>query len=430
LAAATLVVSACGSSSKKASSASTVGSAATTGSSPTSGAVGTNQASAAGVTASSVTVGLIGPLTGVESPDGVGMAQSAQARIDVQNAQGGVNGRQLKLAVEDDTSTPGGNLTAAQVLVKDKGVFAVDDNSGFTFGAVKFLQQNGVPVVGGGYDAPEWGQQPYTNMFSTESSLWDAHSPQYTQPALLMKQLGVTTAASLGFAISPSSSAAAKGFAFAAKQEGLAVGYVNSSLPFGTVDTTSVALAMKQAHVNGIDFLTDSATAFAVITSARQAGLDLKAAIVPNGYGQSLLKQPTAVQSAQGVVFNPDGWAPVELGSTATKAMQAAFQKYYNYTGVPDFGWYQGWTSMDLLIKGLEVAGANPTRQSFISNLRQVTDYTAGGLLPAPTNFTEFGQAPAQECAWYVKLEGKSFVLVQSNGQPICGTLIPNSNQS
>jgi branched-chain amino acid transport system substrate-binding protein len=285
-------------------------------------------------------------------------------------------------------------------------------------------------VVGGGFDGPEWGQQPNTNMFSTETLLWASKTPQYTQPALLMKQLGVTTAAALGFAVSPSSSEYVKGFPVAAQKVGLAVGYLNPSLPFGTVDTTSVALAMKQAHVNGIDFATDSATAFAVITSAQQAGLRLKAAMVANGYGQSLLKQPTAVQAAQGAVFDADGFAPAELGSPATKAMQAAFQKYYNYSGDPDFGWYQGWSSMDLMIKGLEVAGSNPTRQSFISNLRQVTDYTAGGLLPAPTNFTQFGRAPAQQCAWYVKLEGHSFVLVQNNGQAVCGTLIPPSNQS
>jgi branched-chain amino acid transport system substrate-binding protein len=392
--------------------------------------VAANPGRTPGVTADTITVGLIAPLTGVESPDGVGMVQSAQARIDVQNAQGGVFGRRLKLVTEDDTSSPAGNATAAQVLVTNKGVFAVDDNSGFTFGAVKFLQQHGIPVVGGGYDAVEWGQQPYTNMFSIAPTLWDPHFPQYTQPAALMKQLGVTTVASLGFAVSPSSHAAAQGFAVAARTEGLAASYVNSSLPFGTVDTTSVALAMKQAHVDGIDFLTDSATAFAVITSAREAGISLKAAVVPNGYGQSLLKQATAAQAAQGVIFNPDGFAPVELGSPATKAMQAAFQEYYNYTGDPDFGWYQGWASMDLMIKGLEVAGKNPTRQSFISNLRQVTDYTAGGLLPAPTNFTQFGQAAPQTCAWYVKLEGRNFTLVQSNGQPICGTLIPNSNQA
>jgi branched-chain amino acid transport system substrate-binding protein len=117
----------------------------------------------------------------------------------------------------------------------------------------------------------------------------------------------------------------------------------------------------------------------------------------------------------------------VELGSPATKAMQAAFLKYDHYSGDPDFGWYQGWTSMDLMIKGLEVAGQNPTRQSFISNLRQVTSYDAGGLVATPLDYTQFGKAPASLCAWYVRLEGAQFVLTPSDGKPVCGTVIPTS---
>jgi branched-chain amino acid transport system substrate-binding protein len=419
---AALMATACSSSSKSSSptTAQSSESVTTTPSTPTSGP-SANQASAPGVTSGTITVGLIAPLTGAEAPDGVGMAPSAQARIDVVNAAGGVDGRQLKLVVEDDKSSAAGNLAAAQALVQEKGVLAVDDNSGFAFGAAKYLQGQGIPVVGGGYDAPEWGMQPYTNMFSTSTALWVASPPPATQPATLMKQLGVTTVASLGFGISPSSKQAAETFATAAEKVGLKVGYVNSSLPFGTVDTTAVALAMKQNHVDGIAFFTDSATAFAVITSAKQAGIPIKASVVANGYGQILLNQTTAVQAAQGTVFNPI-YAPVELHSQATEAMQAAFKQYANHTGVPDFGWYQGWTSLDLMIKGLQVAGQNPTRQSFISNLRQVTNYNAGGLIASPINYTQFGKLPPETCAWYVELQGDKFVLVPSNGAPTCST--------
>src|SRR4029077_62913 len=100
-------------------------------------------------------------------------------------------------------------------------------------------------------------------------------------------------------------------------------------------------------------------------------------------------------------------------------------------TGVPDFQWYTGWLSADLMIKGLQVGGQNPTRTSFIANLHQVTSYDGAGLLARPSNLSlaNFGQAPQQLCLWYAILQGTKFVIA-NNGQPECGTLIPNSNQA
>jgi hypothetical protein len=37
------------------------------------------------------------------------------------------------------------------------------------------------------------------------------------------------------------------------------------------------------------------------------------------------------------------------------------------------------------MIKGLEVAGKNPTRQSFITNLHNVTGYDADACFPMPS---------------------------------------------
>ena len=71
----------------------------------------------------------------------------------------------------------------------------------------------------------------------------------------------------------------------------------------------------------------------------------------------------------------------------------------------PSFGLAGGWIAADLFIQGLEVAGKNPTRASYISGLQGVTAYTAGGLLPTPRNFglAYFGQLPAQNCEYYVR---------------------------
>ncbi len=85
--------------------------------------VATTSASAA---SSTITIGYINDLTGVASSTFADGPGAAQARIDLQNAEGGVDGHKLKLIVEDDQSSPTENLTASQALVS-KGVFGIVD---------------------------------------------------------------------------------------------------------------------------------------------------------------------------------------------------------------------------------------------------------------------------------------------------------------
>ena len=58
------------------------------------------------------------------------------------------------------------------------------------------------------------------------------------------------------------------------------------------------------------------------------------------------------------------------------------------------------------MIKGLELAGPNPTRASVIHDLRGVTSYNANGLLPQPLDYRHQLRArPARSCAWIMKAE-------------------------
>ena len=67
------------------------------------------------------------------------------------------------------------------------------------------------------------------------------------------------------------------------------------------------------------------------------------------------------------------------------------------------------------MIYGLQHAGSNANKASFISSLRQVDNYTAGGILASPTTFAHFGTAqmlPKSACSYYVQLQGDHFVTV------------------
>ena len=156
------------------------------------GGAGAQAAPAPGVTRDRVKLGFISSQTGVASPTFSDSHKACQARVDAQNAKGGVNGRKIDLEIIDDKSA--GNLTAAQDLVQNRKVFAVINNSAFAFLAYRFLKDNGVPMIGGGFDGNYYDEKGNENIISALGN--GAPVPGLTTtPAKVMKQLGATKVA-------------------------------------------------------------------------------------------------------------------------------------------------------------------------------------------------------------------------------------------
>ena len=67
------------------------------------------------------------------------------------------------------------------------------------------------------------------------------------------------------------------------------------------------------------------------------------------------------------------------------------------------------------MIKGLEMAGANPTQAAVIKDLRGLKSYNANGLLPQSIDYsTIFGHDPAKTCAWVMQAEKTGFTMASS----------------
>ena len=109
--------------------------------------------------------------------------------------------------------------------------------------------------------------------------------------------------------------------------------------------------------------------------------------------------------------------------NAATKTMLSALKKYDNgFTGISDLGLYSGYLSADLMIFGLQHAGANPTQASFIKNLRQVSDYTAEEffLHRRRSSISDTAEMFSKStCSYFVQLKGSKFV-VANGGKPFC----------
>jgi branched-chain amino acid transport system substrate-binding protein len=415
------VAAGCGSSSPK-TTGTTTGNGGTTGGS-------TLTASAPGITPTTITIGYITSQTGVASSTFADGPAAAQARVALQNAQGGIDGRKIVLVPVDDLSSPTQDQTAAQDLVQTKGVFGIVDFSPFTFGGTRYLSQKGVPVTGFGFDGPEWALPQSTNMFSW-SPLVDTpiagSTYGYSTDALVLKALGVTKLGGLGYGISNSSQTSIRAILTAAEALGISKCYENQSVPFGGVDFTAAVLAIKQAGCDGIAGSFVDSSDVALSGAIKNAGLTNVKQMYFTGYDSQILNSPSASSAFSGsyvaVSYDPASTNP------AVQGMFSALKQYdtqYKAGSIPDLGLYGSYISTDLMIAGLQKAGPNPTRASFISTLRQDGSYNGGGLLPSPIGFTGFGtpaMLPAQSCAQFAYLSGGKFVYYQ-NGQLVCGKL-------
>jgi branched-chain amino acid transport system substrate-binding protein len=389
-------------------------------------AVGITGESASSAAASPIKIGVICSCSGEAAPEYLGVPGIIQARFDLQNAQGGINGHKITAIEADDQTSPSVAPTAIQSTLS-KGALGLISVSALFFTGAKFPEQAGVPVTGSSQDGPEWGEQPYTNMFASDTGSIDPKYPVNTNLGKFLVSHGGNVVASYGYGISPSSSRSAIGTVQSVIHAGGKQGVLDTSVPFGSVSYTNEALAAKTAKVNALYAGMDDNSNFALATAYKQAGIKLKAVVFPTGY------EPSAIHSSAWTYLQGDYFdslfRPFSLPNAATKQMQAALEKYDHFTKTqfPTIEQYEAWVGADLMIKGLQLAGKNPTSTGVIKALRNVKSYNANGLLPSSINFsTIFGHDLPKSCGWFLQAKPNGFVPVSS--QPFCGTDIPGTD--
>ena len=171
----------------------------------------------------------------------------------------------------------------------------------------------------------------------------------------------------------------------------------------------------------------DNNSNFALAEALHQAGVKIKAGLFATGYEPDVINSP-AWSSLQGDYFYAL-FRPWVLPDAGTEQMQAAMEKYAHFTksDFPSFSQYEAWLGADLMIKGLQLAGPNPTRAAVIKDLRGLKSYNANGLLPESFDYaTNFGHDPHPQCTWMMQAQKTGFVAVSS--KPFCGTDIPGTS--
>jgi branched-chain amino acid transport system substrate-binding protein len=396
------------------------------GNSP-SGAGGGSTNSAPGVTKNSITIGLLMSFTGPIADEFGDIKTGFDARIAMQNAEGGVYGRRIKIVDADDQSSATAVLTAAQTLVQ-KGVFVIGEGSAEMFAAYKYLGAQGVPVVGVDTDGgPEW-TPANPNLFAVLGSQ-AANPPTAKAWGEFLKSQGVTKVGAIANTY-PSANLDIRGVASSAEAAGLSAPYVNGTIPATQVSNfAGVVQSMTSSGVNGV------ATAWGI-----QQGFGLLQAAIASGFRQKvkvwiMSSNPSypELQSAQARQMTQSTWAvsatvPPQANVPAAKAFNAAVAKYTGVTYPLTNEGVGGWLAASAIIQGLQLAGPNPTRAAFMTKLRAVNDFTGDGMEIYPLSFTKSnatspetaGPAP-QGCLWFMQYKGDKYV---PQPGPICAGLV------
>jgi branched-chain amino acid transport system substrate-binding protein len=381
---------------------------------------------APGVDNNSVKLGFIWSGTGVAAPNFEDSADACKARVDAQNAKGGVNGRKIELETVDDKSSAA-NLTGAKDLVDNRHVFAVVNNSSFAFLSYRYLLDSGVALLGGGFDGNYYSKKGNENIISVGGN----GSPPptgiiFTNATDVAKKLGATKIGSVGYGISPSSTGVAKDTQkYAAEASGLDPVYLNTALDFGTTDIGPVVLGLKNAGADAVYLPLDGNTNLAIAQGLQQNGVKMKAVLMASGYGQAMLDSPIT-KTLNSVDVVSQVYKPAELTKDpAVKKFRSDLKKYGGIEGVPDYGAYTGYIGCDMAITGIELAGKNPTQQGFIDGLHKLGTYKAADLTCAPVDISleNFGKTPEKSCQYFVTFKNGKFV-VMNNGKPIQGKIV------
>jgi branched-chain amino acid transport system substrate-binding protein len=367
-----------------------------------------------GVSNGEIKVGAILPKSGPQATSFSAALDGMQARVDKANADQETGQRKITIVDVDDVAENARNLTAAQQLVQQDGVFGIIEVSAAAQGSAKYLNTQGVPVVGWHVGVPAFGQ--FKNMFGWRNTQPPDPAKTYTtRNADVMKELGATKIAAVGTNVAASATFVDQIEQAVKKTKGLKSVYKTTDLSTTDREFTGVVQRIKDSGADGLYTGMDTLQNTALNAALQQAGVQMKAVIFPGGYDDRTL----ALQGMEGAVFGVE-FKPFELNPPA----YAEYKTYMDALGKHSEGQvpYNGWLAADTFIRGVKAAGLEcPTRKAFISKLRKLKGYDGNGAY-IPVDFNEVFGRPFY-CVYYVQVQNQQFV-PQFNGEPFCASRV------
>ncbi|MBL7492360.1 ABC transporter substrate-binding protein [Frankia sp. AgB1.9] len=342
-----------------------------------------------GFTSNTVKIGYLYPDTGPFAQALLATRSGFIARVEQQNAAGGVHGRKIITATGDDQGDNGTNLQAARQLVDVDQVFGIVEGTVAASGGADLLRQQNVPVVGLPAESI-WADHSYPNMFAHAYVYAGANAGSVDTFGQFVKAQGGRKVAVIGTDVSAASNQLDGEIVDSLRAVGVEIS--TQTFIYNAVHTDPVALG-RQLMAAGVDTAVGSLSAqdFShIMMGAKTAGANIRIYLSASGYDHSVLAQDGRQLAGLYTWLN---YLPFEANTPADQTFFKAMSDYAPELQPPDQELALiEYILTDMFITGLEHAPACPTRADFISTLRNLTGYTADGLLPGPVDFKNWGR--------------------------------------
>lgn len=342
-----------------------------------------------GVTASTITLGVLTDESGVFAGLGTPLTQSEQLYWQLQDAKGGVCGRQVKLTIGDHgyqvqkavTLYAGmsQNVLALQQLlgspesaallpsIERDGIYT--EIAGWPGGLLsnKYTQITGATYDIEAINAIDWLVK--TGKLKSGDSVGDVYfQGDYGQNALA-------------------------GVQYAAGKNGLKV--VAQEVTPAQTDMTSQVAIFKRAGVKAIIGSVAPPQTASLAGVAMATGLRVPIVVNGPGFDPHLLGT-AAAPALKADVYVASSLAPPSLSMPAVQQVTSTWTAHYPQSPPAAVSVIVGWAAAQIMNKVLDRACADKdlTRAGVLAAFRQLTSVDTGGLVAAPLSYATVGQPP------------------------------------
>lgn len=334
-----------------------------------------------GVTDDTVFIGQTTGITGIVAGNIKEINEGAKAYIDGINKQGGVHGRKISLITLDDKFDPATARVNAEKLIRKDGVFALFLNRGtpHSEAILPLLAAANVPLIAPSTGADVLHAPVNRLVFNVRAKYQD----EVAKGVDYYSTVGLNQIGMLHVDDSFGRDGLA-GFTRAMTERKLKpviVEKFDRSKP----DTAAAVANVLKAAPKALIVVASGKTAAELIKLIRTQSPGMQIMTMSNNSSASFVKE--LGEAGKGVIVSQITPAPHLL----TSELGQEYKLAANATGATvSYAAMEGFIAAKVLVKGLQGAGRNLTREGFIRSMESIQKYDLGGLVVSysPTDHT------------------------------------------
>lgn len=319
-----------------------------------------------------IVIGQFAALTGPAAELGKRMQMGIRSYFDAVNAQGGVNGRTIKLISRDDGYEPERAATAVKALIEEDRVFALIGSVGTptTLAAMPAINAERISLIGP-FTGAQALRDPFNrNIFHVRASYFDETERMVQHLTTLgIKRVGVF------YQNDSYGKAGLEGVTRALTRRDLKPAVI-AAVERNTVDVGAAMSELMKVSPEAIIQISAYKTCAALIRQSRAKGYGGQffnvSFVGSKALAEDLGEAGVAVNISQVVPFPYTGNSPVVRDYQ--KRMNDAGEKELDFTSM------EGYLAARVLVEGLQRAGSNLTREGLVKGLESLRDFDLGGF--------------------------------------------------